>query len=108
MTMELIQLKAAKSLYYRTNLKFNTAIANQIWFWDKKQVSKSSFEDFTDEFIAAYREQGSLAKMQDSSFATTTGEPTLQGKPMDSINRISKKSGLSNREGKAKVPVWRG
>jgi hypothetical protein len=30
MTMELIQFKAAKSLYYRTNLKFNSAIANQI------------------------------------------------------------------------------
>jgi hypothetical protein len=56
MTMELIQLKAAKSLY-RMNLKFNPAIANQIWFWDKKLVTKSSFEEFTDEFITAYREQ---------------------------------------------------
>jgi len=83
MTMELIQLKAAKSLYYRMNLKFNSAIANQIWFWDKKLVTKSSFEEFTDEFITAYREQGSLSKMQDSSFATTI-EPTFQGKPVES------------------------
>ena len=89
MTMELIQLKAAKSLYYRTNLKFNTAIANQIWFWDKKQVPKSSFEDFTNEFITAYREQGSLARMQESNFATAMDEPAFEGKPVESSNRTS-------------------
>jgi Reverse transcriptase (RNA-dependent DNA polymerase) len=100
MTMELIQLKAAKSLYYRMNLKFNAAIANQIWFWDKKLATKSSFEEFTNEFITAYREQGSLAKMQDSSFATTTGEPTFQGKQVESSNRTSKKLDSQTRKEK--------
>ena len=63
-TLERIMLEGRRQC--QTLLDFNTATENQIWFWGKKQVSKSSFENFTDKFIAAYREQGSLAKMQDS------------------------------------------
>jgi hypothetical protein len=71
-------------------------------------VTKSSFEEFTDEFITAYREQGSLSKMQDSSFATTV-EPTFHklGAPIQ-MDKCGVKNGLYQLRGSCLNALNRG
>jgi hypothetical protein len=76
---------SAKRAYYFAAQKIDESLADQLWVRDRDISPKTSFDQFSNEFVSLIRSMRSNTELSSSrsSFATVTSEPTLHGESLD-------------------------
>src|SRR5467141_3554923 len=76
---------SAKRSYYFAVQKIDESLADQLWVRDRDLSPKTSFDQFSNEFVSLIRSMRSTTKLSSSrsSFATVTSGPILHGRSLD-------------------------
>jgi hypothetical protein len=75
---------SAKRAYYFAVQKIDDSLADQLWVRDRDLSPKTTFDQFSNEFVSLIRSMRSTTKLSSrSSFTTITSEPSLHGRSLD-------------------------